>query len=91
MMKHDMLAITPNVAFAAPPDEGEIKSLRPEINGKLCEYTWKAIFAKDDAEFEELWDAMIAELDGFDYDKLFENDVAVYTVEVNMKKEALAK
>ena len=34
----------------------QFKSLRPEINGKLCEYTWKAIFAKDDAEFEALWD-----------------------------------
>jgi multiple sugar transport system substrate-binding protein/putative aldouronate transport system substrate-binding protein len=90
MFKHDMLAITPNVAFAAPPDEGEIKSLRPEINGKLCEYTWKAIFAKDDAEFEALWDEMIETLDGFDYDKLYENDVAVYTKEIEQKKAALS-
>ena len=69
----------------------QFKSLRPEINGKLCEYTWKAIFAKDDAEFEALWDEMITALDGFDYDKLYENDVAAYQVEVQMKKEALGK
>ena len=69
----------------------QFKSLRPEINGKLCECTWKAIFAKDDAEFEALWDEMITALDGFDYDKLYENDVAVYTEEVNMKKEAAGK
>ena len=69
----------------------QFKSLRAEINGKLCEYTWKAIFAKDDAEFEALWDEMITALDGFDYDKLYENDVAAYQVEVQMKKEALGK
>ena len=89
MLKHGMLEPSPNVGFAPTPDEGEIKSLRPEINGKLCEYTWKAIFAKDDAEFEALWDEMITALDGFDYDKLFENDVAVYTQEVEMKQAAL--
>ena len=91
MLKNGMLEPSPNVGFAAPKDEGEIKSLRPEINGKLCEYTWKAIFAKDDAEFEALWDEMIEELDGFDYDKLYENDVAAYQVEVDMKKAALGK
>ena len=91
MLKNGMLEPSPNVGFAAPKDEGEIKSLRPEINGKLCEYTWKAIFAKDDAEFEALWDEMIEELDGFDYDKLYENDVAAYQVEVEMKKAALGK
>ena len=32
---------------------------------------------------------MITALDGFDYDKLFENDVAVYTQEVEMKQAAL--
>ena len=69
----------------------QFKSLRPEINGKLREYTWKAIFTKDDAEFEALWDEMITALDGFDYDKLYENDVAAYQVEVQMKKEALGK
>ena len=89
MLKHGMLEPSPNVGFAPPMDEGELKSLRPEINGKLCEYTWKAIFAKDDAEFESLWDEMITTLDGFDYDKLFENDVAVYTKEVEMKQAAL--
>ena len=89
MLKHGMLEPSPNVGFAPSPDEGEIKSLRPEINGKLCEYTWKAIFAKDDAEFESLWDEMITVLDGFDYDTLFENDVAVYTQEVEMKQAAL--
>ena len=49
------------------------------------------IFAKDDAEFEALWDEMIEELDGFDYDKLYENDVAAYQVEIDMKKAALGK
>ena len=91
MLKNGMLEPSPNVGFAPPKDSGDIEPMRKEINGKLCEYTWKAIFAKDDAEFEELWDAMIEELTGFGYDELYENDVNVYKVEVDMKKEALGK
>ena len=91
MFKHNMINPSPNVAFAAPVDEGELKSLRPEINGKLCEYTWKAIFAKDDAEFESIWDEMIETLEGFGYNELYENDVAVYKQEIEMKKAALGE
>ena len=38
-----------------------------------------------------MWDHGGGSLYGFGYDELYENDVNVYKVEVEMKKEALAK
>jgi hypothetical protein len=34
---------------------------------------------------------MIEQLEGFEYEKLYENDVAVYTQEVELKKAALGE
>ena len=87
--KHNMIKVSPSVGFAAPPDEGDIEALRNQLKGTLCEYTWNAIFAADDDEFEKLWDAMIEDLKGFEYDKLYDYDVSVYQQEVDLKAAAL--
>jgi len=83
--KHNMLQASPSVGFAAPTDEGEIETLRNQLKTTLCDYTWKAIFAETDEEFEALWDEMIDALNGFEYEKLYEYDVNVYQEEVAMK------
>lgn len=91
MKKHNLLNASPSVGFAPPEDSNEIKALRAQINTELCTYTWQAIFAETDEEFEALWDKMIEQLEGFEYEKLYENDVAVYTQEVELKKAALGE
>ena len=88
MLKHGMIFPSPNVGFAAPKDEGEIKTMRKELQDVLCEYTWKAVLSNSDADFEALWDEMIEKLDGLGYDDLYANDVAVYQKEVEMKQAA---
>ena len=89
--KHNMLQASPSAGFAPDKDTPEMEVLRNQLKGTLCEYTWKAIFAKSDDEFEQLWDAMIEELTGFEYDKLYEYDVNMYQKEVDMKNEVLGK
>ena len=86
--KHNMLKASPSVGFAAPTDEGEIEALRNQLKGTLCEYTWNAIFAANDEEFEKLWDDMIQDMNGFEYEKLYDHDVSVYQQEVEMKAAA---
>ena len=88
MLKNGMLFPSPNVGFAAPKDEGEIKTMRKELQDVLCEYTWKAVLSASDAEFEALWDEMIEKLDGLGYDDLYANDVEVYQKEIDMKQAA---
>ncbi len=89
--KNNMLIASPSVGFAAPTDDPETEALRNSLKGKLCDYTWNAIFADDDAKFEELWDAMIEELNGLEYEKLYDHDVSVYQQEVDMKNAVLGK
>ena len=41
-----------------------------------------------DEEFETMWDAMVAELDGLGYKDLYEYDCGVWQPEVDAKKAA---
>ena len=89
MKKHDMLKASPSVGFAPPEDSLDIQSMRADVNKQLCTYTWKMIFAKDEAEFDRLWDEMITQMDGFGYKELYAYDCGVYQVEVDLKNAAL--
>ena len=89
MKKHDMLKASPSVGFAAPEDSLDIQSMRADVNKQLCTYTWKMIFAKDEAEFDSLWDEMITQMDGFGYKELYAYDCGVYQAEVDLKNAAL--
>ena len=90
MKKHDMLQASPSVGFAPPEDSLDIQTKREDVNTQLCTYTWKMIFAKDEAEFESLWDEMIEKMDGFGYKELYEYDCGVYQVELDAKNAAAA-
>ena len=89
MKKHDMLKASPSVGFAPPEDSLDIQSMRADVNKQLCTYTWKMIFAKDEAEFDALWDEMITQMDGFGYKELYAYDCGVYQAEVDLKNAAL--
>ena len=90
MKAHDMLKASPSVGFAPPEDSLDIQTKREDVNTQLCTYTWKMIFAKDEAEFESLWDEMIEKMDGFGYKELYEYDCGVYQVELDAKNAAAA-
>ena len=68
-----------------------IQTKRTDVNDQLCTYTWKLIFAKDEADFEALWDEMIEKMDGFGFKELYAYDVGVYQVELDMKLAAVAE
>ena len=90
MSKHGMLMASPSVGFAPPEDSLDIQTIRSDVNKQLCTYTWKMIFAKDEAEFESLWDEMVVQMDGFGYKELYEYDCGVWQVEVDAKIAAQA-
>ena len=89
MKKNGKLFATPSVDFTPVLDPGEIATLRAEINSSLCEYTWNLIMTcATDEEFESMWDEMVSTLDGYDYQKLFEYDCALWQPEIDAKKAA---
>lgn len=91
MKKNNKLLVSPNVSIALTPDTNDIAVIRNQCNETLCDYSWRMIFAKDQAEFDALWDEMTSKLDGFGYKELCEFDKAKYQPEVEAKKAAAAK
>ena len=68
----------------------DIELLRNEINKVLCKYTWQMFAAESDDEFEALWAKMVDEMDGLDYQTLFDYDCQKWQVEVDAKIAAAA-
>ncbi len=89
MKKNNKLLAMPSVDFTPAADDNTIASLRAEINSSLCEYTWNLIMTcATDEEFEAMWDEMIATLDGFGYNDLYEYDCGMWQPEIDAKKAA---
>lgn len=47
--------------FALPAMPDDINAIRTSVGDKYVTMSWKIIYAKDEAEFEELWKQMVDE------------------------------
>ena len=85
MKKNNKLVISPNVAVSLVSDTPDMELARTECNKALCDNSWKMIFAKDDAEFDAMWDEMVETMNGVGYEDLYAYDCEKYQVEVDAK------
>ena len=85
MQKNNKLVISPNVAVTLDADTPDMELARTECNKALNDNSWKMIFAKDDAEFDAMWDAMVETMNGVGYEELYAFDCAKYQKEVDAK------
>ena len=90
MKKNGKLLASPNVSVALEVDTNDITLIRNDINKVLCKYTWQMFAAETDEDFEALWDKMDKEMEGLDYNTLYEFDCAKWQVEVDAKVAAAA-
>ncbi len=90
MEKEGKLLVSPNVSVALPSDPVDISMIREQCYKTHKEYSWKLIFAKDDAEFEAIWDEMTDIMYGYDYQKLVDFDIAKWQIELDKKNEIAA-
>ena len=90
MKKNGKVTISPNCIAEMKTDTNDIAVLRNTINQILCQYTWQMIAAPDDDSFEAKWADMVAEIDGADYETLFNFDVEKWQVQVDAKIAAAA-
>jgi len=91
MKKNGKVTISPNCIAEMKTDTNDIAVLRNTINQTLCQYTWQMFAAADDDAFEAKWDEMVAELDGLDYETLFNFDVDKWQVQIDAKIAAVAQ
>ena len=86
MRDNNVLLISPCVSVSLPSDTTDISVIRNQVNETVCDYSWRMIFAADDAEFDAMWDEMTEQLDGFGFQDLVEFDMAKHQIEVDAKK-----
>ncbi|MCI3918723.1 extracellular solute-binding protein [Paenibacillus sp. TRM 82003] len=85
--KNDMMAVQKVVftgeAPATPP--AEIQQKLSEIGKIIKEYSWKMVFAKNEAEYNKLKEELLAKAKGLGYDEVvkYEVDLATKTVFAN--------
>ena len=87
MKKNNKLVISPNVTVSLPSDPADIAVVRNQCNELVCDYSWKMIFASDDAEFDSMWDEMTATLEGNGFKDLCDFDTEKHTIELNAKNQ----
>ncbi|EAG2293727.1 ABC transporter substrate-binding protein, partial [Listeria monocytogenes] len=52
--ENDQLLVAPGASYVAPEDSSEISTLRNQAKATIIEYSWRMVFAKDEAEFDQL-------------------------------------
>ena len=73
--KNDQLLVAPGASYLAPEDDSEIETLRNQVKSTVVEYSWKMVFAKDEAEFNSLLKEMQDTAKGLNYDKVLAIDM----------------
>jgi multiple sugar transport system substrate-binding protein/putative aldouronate transport system substrate-binding protein len=76
LTKKDQVLVGPGSGYAAPTDSSEIETIRNQVKASIVEYSWKMVFAKDQAEFDSLLKKMQDTVKGLGYDKVLEVDMA---------------
>lgn len=91
MKKNNKLVISPNVSVSLPVDTADISVIRNQCNETICDYSWRMIYASDDANFDALWDEMSKTLDGYGFQDLVKFDTDKYQIELDAKNAVAAK
>ncbi|NLG89984.1 MAG: sugar ABC transporter substrate-binding protein [Clostridiaceae bacterium] len=89
MKKNNVLIVSPNVSVSLPSDTPDISVIRSQCADTLRDYSWRMVFASDDAAFDAMWDEMSEQMNGYGFQKLVEFDKAKFTIELNAKLEAM--
>ncbi len=88
MKQNNVLLVSPNVSVSLPSDSNDIAIIRSQCGEALCDYSWRMIFAKNQAEFDAIWDEMATQMDGFGFQDVVKFDKEKFQIEVDAKNAA---
>lgn len=72
---HGQVLVAPGCSYSEPAEDSEIATIRTQINSTVVEYSWKAVFARDEAEFNEYIKQMQDVVNGLGYERILEIDM----------------
>ncbi len=90
LIKTKTISVVPFVNVNLAPDPTDIALIRSNCGQLVIDASWKMVFAKDQAEFDSIWNNLKEELEGFDWSTLVEFDKDKLQVLVDERAKALA-
>ena len=90
LLKNNKMTVVPFVNLNLAPDSTDIALIRSNTGTLVCDASWKMIFAKDQAEFDAIWNELKEDLAGFDWDTLVEFDMNKLQKVVDERANALS-
>lgn len=83
-----MMSPVPSINMSLAIDTTDIGLIRSQCKTIVCDSSWKAVFAADEATFESIWDDMVSQLEGFGWNDLVEFDKEKYQPMLDARKAA---
>lgn len=91
LIENGQLSVVPFVNVSLPADSTDIAIIRSNCKTLVCDASWQMIFAKDQAEFDALWEKLKEDLDGFDWETLVAFDMEKLQAIVDARAVALGE
>lgn len=88
--KNNMIDIVPNINTSLGSDSSDVKNKRSQISDYVKNTSWKMIFAKDQAEFDQLWTKLKSDVEGLGWNDVFAVDKERADKIVKMRADAIA-
>lgn len=89
-LKNNMIDIVPNINTSLGTDSSDIKNKRSQCSDLVKNTSWRMIFAKNEAEFNSLWEKMKTDLDGLGWKDVVAMDTERCNKIVKMRNDAMA-
>ena len=90
LQNNNKIMVAPGCAFIAPAEDTEIATLRGQCKAIIIEYSWKMVFAADQAEFDSLLKEMQTTVKGLGYDKVLAVDMQNAKDQQTSREESVA-
>lgn len=88
LKNNGMMEPVPSINMSLTIDSTDIGLIRSQCKTIVCDTSWKAIFAADEAAFDALWDDMVSQLEGFGWNELVKFDTEKYQPVIEARKAA---
>jgi len=89
LLSTGQLHVVPNVNIIMPSDGTDISLIRGQCGEAVKDSTWRAVYAKDDADFDRIWGDLKNKLNGLGWEELVAHDMQKYQTIVNARNAAL--
>ena len=88
MKNAGQLGMVANVNIPLASDDTDTALIRSQCKSVVCDASWRMVFAANDAEFEQMWDDMCTQLEGFGWNDLVAFDTEKYQAVIDARKAA---